>query len=212
MSRKKDIKEREAFTFYKSYFIAVQPLQKDEKLALYEAIFFYVFEGTEPIPFSGTSASIWTLIKPILSNSNKQFHNGSQTKAKRKPNESHSFFDFEANQKPTHQDNSTSTSTSTSIDPNSSEGGPGETGTPTPEKASIFYNETTKLLDGVTPEDLAYWGKCFPLVNLETELFAASAWLTENGKRKKNYRRFIANWLGNAQRDREAKNELQNMR
>jgi hypothetical protein len=53
---------------------------------------------------------------------------------------------------------------------------------------------------GITPQMMTLWGKAYPAVNLTKELYAMDQWLIANPeKRKKNYYRFITNWLSRKQ-------------
>ena len=69
------------------------------------------------------------------------------------------------------------------------------------KKYSITFNEKTKKLEGITPEDIQHWQETFPDVNIKAEIKKAEAWLDANPqKRKKNYKRFLVNWFGKAQK------------
>lgn len=49
---------------------------------------------------------------------------------------------------------------------------------------------------GITDSQLRYWSLAFPTVDVEGEIRRAEAWLLANPRRrKKNYTRFITNWL-----------------
>lgn len=54
--------------------------------------------------------------------------------------------------------------------------------------------------DGITPDIMEGWEKAYPAVNIPRELYAMDQWLIANpDKRKKNYYRFITNWLSRKQ-------------
>ncbi len=54
---------------------------------------------------------------------------------------------------------------------------------------------------GITDSDRSEWAAAYPVASLGEELARASAWLRANPRRatKRNWRRFIVNWLGRAQ-------------
>jgi hypothetical protein len=62
--------ERKLLTIDKSVHEAIKYLDKDTKYELYDAVFNYIFEDTAP-DFTGTLATIWTLILPIIKTNNK---------------------------------------------------------------------------------------------------------------------------------------------
>lgn len=73
-----EAKERLYFPFFNTFVEALDNLG-DEKteLELYRAISHYGAYGKEP-ELSGLAKAIWTLIKPVLGNSRKQFENGAK--------------------------------------------------------------------------------------------------------------------------------------
>ena len=81
--------ERGQFTFYRSYWEAIQSLPKKDRLAAYEAIAEYALDGTQP-QISGGAATVFILVKPTLDTGRKRAeigkNGGSKTEAKRKQN------------------------------------------------------------------------------------------------------------------------------
>lgn len=62
-----------------------------------------------------------------------------------------------------------------------------------------FSFEERKFL-GIVEKDIEGWKEAFPRVNISGEISRAREWLLSNpGKRKKNYRRFLTNWFGRSQ-------------
>lgn len=55
----------DSFVFYRSFFDAISDLEKQEKIAVYEAIFALVFEKKEP-KLTGISATLMKLIRPNI--------------------------------------------------------------------------------------------------------------------------------------------------
>lgn len=80
------------FTFFRSYYEALNELSDKDKKALLVAIFDYVFADITP-DFKGTKKSVWTLIEPTLSiskaksNSTKSKSNQNQNEIKMKSNQ-----------------------------------------------------------------------------------------------------------------------------
>ena len=70
---------------------------------------------------------------------------------------------------------------------------------PQKSKCPISWNEADGFT-GITDQDRAEWGKAYPAVNLDRAIAAASDWLKRNPtRRKKNYGRFLSNWLAKNQ-------------
>ena len=71
--------------------------------------------------------------------------------------------------------------------------------------SEITFNKQTFKFEDIPVEKLEKWKEAFPFVNVEVELKKMEAWLTANPKRlKKNYEKFIVNWL---KRTKGGKNE-----
>jgi len=82
------MKKRDSFIFYRSFYEAINDLDDETQLQIYQAIARYSlnFEESE---FNGISKAIFTLIKPQLEANNKRYENGnkpkqSKTEAKQK--------------------------------------------------------------------------------------------------------------------------------
>ncbi len=68
-------KQRTHFPFFLSFFESINNLDPMDQLPIYKAIAEYAFFQKEP-EFNGVSKSLWTLIRPILDASHKNFKNG----------------------------------------------------------------------------------------------------------------------------------------
>lgn len=83
--------ERGQFTFFRSYWEALQTLPKKERLAAYEAICDYALNGTEQ-EMTGSAATAFILIKPTLDSGRKKAasgkHGGENGKGIKKQTES----------------------------------------------------------------------------------------------------------------------------
>ena len=67
--------KRDIVVIYRSYYEAIQQLPEADRLPVYEAIFEYALNGTEP-QLNGTLAAIFMLIKPTLDVSRRKSENG----------------------------------------------------------------------------------------------------------------------------------------
>jgi hypothetical protein len=84
--------ERNAFTFYRSYYEAARELPDEQRLALYDAFIPYALDGIEP-DISGITKAMFILIKPVLDTSKKRAKAGElggSSKANNKQTESKS--------------------------------------------------------------------------------------------------------------------------
>jgi len=69
----------------------------------------------------------------------------------------------------------------------------------TKKKEITFSSEKRKFLN-ITIEDKAGWLDAYPACDIDQELRKMREWLLSNpAKKKKNYRRFITNWLSRSQ-------------
>jgi hypothetical protein len=64
----------------------------------------------------------------------------------------------------------------------------------------INFSIETRSWENITDEDVSIWEKAYPAVDITQELSKMADWLISNpDKKKKNYRRFITNWLSRTQ-------------
>ena len=66
---------RNSFVFYRSFHEAINQLEANERLVMYEAITAYALDGVEP-QLSGTCKIMWTFVKPLLDANWKKYRNG----------------------------------------------------------------------------------------------------------------------------------------
>ncbi|MGM9642948.1 MAG: DUF6291 domain-containing protein [Eubacteriales bacterium] len=100
-------KPRNQFTFYKSYYDAIQELPKRDQSALILAICAYAIYETPPKSLSIAASTAFKLIKPTLDSGRKKAENGAlggqangkQSESKREANEKQSESKREANRK-----------------------------------------------------------------------------------------------------------------
>ena len=71
----------------------------------------------------------------------------------------------------------------------------------------IFFSLKEKKWEEITAGDINAWAETYPACNIEIELRRMREWLLANpDKKKKNYRRFIVNWLARSQDNGGTKN------
>ena len=69
-----------------------------------------------------------------------------------------------------------------------------------PRQQKISFNFDLRAWENISNEDMAIWEKAYPAVDITQELSKMADWLISNPeKKKKNYRRFITNWLSRTQ-------------
>ena len=70
----------------------------------------------------------------------------------------------------------------------------------------ISYNSELRKFEGIDVDQVTFWESCYPEVDVvDCLLHKMPAWLDGNPNRlKKNYKRFIVNWLSR-QQDRYSK-------
>lgn len=78
--------DRKQFTFYVSYWEAIEELPAKSQLPVLKAIIKYALFGEEPKSLSGACRSIFLLVKPTLDASRKKAANGKQGGSKPKAN------------------------------------------------------------------------------------------------------------------------------
>ncbi|KAA0257509.1 hypothetical protein FHQ18_09205 [Deferribacter autotrophicus] len=77
------------------------------------------------------------------------------------------------------------------------------------KKPKINFNFETEEWENITDKHIADWNEAFPACNVKVELKRMRLWLLANPhKRKKNYERFILNWLSK-QQDRGGSKQLE---
>lgn len=71
----------------------------------------------------------------------------------------------------------------------------------------ILLDIPTRTWSGITASDRSEWSEAYPNIDIRVEMAAAAQWCASSGKRgqKKHWRKFLTNWLANAQRNTGAK-------
>ena len=77
---------RSQFTFYRSFWEAVQSLPKKDRLPVLEAIISYALDGVQPSALTQSQSAFFLLVKPNLDASRKKAASGKQGGSKTKAN------------------------------------------------------------------------------------------------------------------------------
>ena len=180
-----------AFSFYSSFYEAISQLENEsDRLALYEAVFAYVFEGKKP-KLNGVPAAIFILIKPNIDSSvarreaglkgGKSQANGKQKSSKSQASVKQTASKREANAKQTQsktQSNAKQTSSEIEIEIEKEIEIERECVRPT--LAAIAQYCKDKNLDSVDPEK--FFAK-----------YSKNDW-TENGEPIQNWQALLCAW------------------
>jgi len=68
------------------------------------------------------------------------------------------------------------------------------------KKKKINFNFDKEEWENITPKDIERWKEAYPACDIKVELAQMREWLISNPKKaKKNYRKFITNWLSRSQ-------------
>lgn len=78
--------KRGQFTFYRSFWEAVQSLPKKDRLPVLEAIISYALDGVQPSALTQSQSAFFLLVKPNLDASRKKAASGKQGGSKSKAN------------------------------------------------------------------------------------------------------------------------------
>ena len=89
---------RQQFTFYRSFWDAIQELPPKDKNAVLCAICEYALDGTAP-PLTGAQKAVFTIIRPILDSAAKKAESGRIGGSKSKANSKQTESKTEANGK-----------------------------------------------------------------------------------------------------------------
>lgn len=68
--------ERDSILFYRSFYEAIQGLQRDIQLEIYTAIMEYGLNGVVPDNLKPVARGMFALMKPVLDTNNVRFENG----------------------------------------------------------------------------------------------------------------------------------------
>jgi hypothetical protein len=72
--------KRNSFTFYRSFYEAINELAEENQFNLYKMIIKYSLDFETPKKLNGVEKTVWTLIEPFLSSNNNKYLNGKAPK------------------------------------------------------------------------------------------------------------------------------------
>ena len=87
--------ERKQFTFFISYWQAIEELPEKDQLPILKAIIKYALFGEEPTALSGVRRAVFLLVKPTLDSGRKKAASGKQGGSKPKANRKQTQTDME---------------------------------------------------------------------------------------------------------------------
>ena len=99
-----DLEPRKSFSFFISYWEAIEELPEKEQLPVLKAIIKYAFFDEEPTHFKGIKRAVFLLVKPTLDKSKQKSVNGKQGGSKTKAKAKQTASKSEANGKQTLSD------------------------------------------------------------------------------------------------------------
>ena len=202
----------DAFVFYRSFYEAIRHLpDKADKADIYEAIASYALDGVEP-QLAGTSAAIFTIVKPFLDKNIQRSINGrkggrpKQNETKTKPNENQSETEQKPNENQSAEkanliNNKEIKNKEINILIHSEDKSSSCISAKRQQQHDITFGyDTDSKLHGITQELVTLWQSQFPAIDVVQELRNAENWLDCNrSQRKYDIKRFLGNWLRRTQ-------------
>lgn len=200
--------EREAFTFYSSFYEAAKEMPDKDRLAFYDAVIQYALSG-ETIQLKGIAKMAFALAKPNLDSGISGFKGG---KSGGRGNKKRGFlensskkekgvFENEENKKNTlfekiqekekQQEQEQEQEQEVIVCPESSS---------EPPVITLPLNDGSEY--PITESDVEGWNASYPAVDVMQQLRNMREWLLSNPTRKKTktgIRRFITTWLAREQ-------------
>ena len=73
---------------------------------------------------------------------------------------------------------------------------------------TITYDRESKRFKGITAEQAQFWQDCYKDLDVDDILFKRIPPWADANKPKKNWKRFIVNWLSKAQREAEFRKHI----
>ena len=208
------------FVMLPSYFQAISPLEDQDRLALYDAIMRYVFDDQEPVELQGVLKSLFTLLRPNIDSSIRQYranvengkrggrprkhsirktvpensvHNPEKTQEKPKNNP------IETNHKPTRKPDKEK-------DKEKDKDKELKIFCTEPQSASVPPVVELPLNDGshfdIFQGQVDEWQTLYPAVDVPQALRSMRGWLLANPKKRKTKAgvlRFVTAWLSREQ-------------
>lgn len=190
---------RDSIVFYRSFYEGLESLPDDSKGRVYSAIMKYAMDDEEP-NLEGVEEGFFLMMKPQIDANNKRYLNGCKggapagnKNAKKQPKviskNNQNQPKVEKIKQPKQPNENVNVNDNVNVNVNVNE-----------NDKPIFV--TLMLSDGteypVYEEDLDYWRKLYPAVNVEQQFRAMKGWCDSNPtkrKTRKGIARFINGWL-----------------
>ena len=193
---------RDNFIFYRSFYEGAKVLKDSDRLKLYEAIFEYALDNTEP-KLKGYPLGMFSMARPQLDANNKRYQDGlkgaEHGKKGGRPKKNKLSGDNEEN--PIGFLNKTPNE-----NVNDNENDNVNENVNTSDEAEIKLVLDTGEYYSVTNEQIQGWQQSVPLVDVKSELNKMKLWLEGNPKKRKTAKditRFITGWLVREQNSKE---------
>lgn len=193
---------RDNFIFYRSFYEGAKVLKDSDRLKLYEAIFEYALDNTEP-KLKGYPLGMFSMARPQLDANNKRYQDGlkgaEHGKKGGRPKKNKLNGDNEENPigflDKTPNEN---------VNDNENDNVNENVNTSSEEKIKLILD--TGEYYSVTNEQIQGWQQSVPLVDVKSELRKMQLWLEGNPKKRKTTKgitRFITGWLVREQNSKE---------
>lgn len=193
---------RDNFIFYRSFYEGAKVLKDSDRLKLYEAIFEYALDNTEP-KLKGYPLGMFSMARPQLDANNKRYQDGlkgaEHGKKGGRPKKNKLSGDNEEN--PIGFLNKTPNE-----NVNDNENDNVNENVNTSDEEAIKLVLDTGEYYSVTKEQIQGWQQSVPLVDVKSELRKMQLWLEGNPKKRKTIKgitRFITGWLVREQNSKE---------
>lgn len=201
---------RDNFIFYRSFYEGAKVLKDSDRLKLYEAIFEYALDNTEP-KLKGYPLGMFSMARPQLDANNKRYQDGlkgaEHGKKGGRPKKNKLSGDNEENpigflNKTPNENVNENENDNVNVNENDNV----NENVNTSDKEAIKLVLDTGEYYSVTNEQIQGWQQSVPLVDVKSELRKMQLWLEGNPKKCKTTKgitRFITGWLVREQNSKE---------
>ncbi|MDY5110763.1 DUF6291 domain-containing protein [Faecalicoccus sp.] len=193
---------RDNFIFYRSFYEGAKVLKDSDRLKLYEAIFEYALDNTEP-KLKGYPLGMFSMARPQLDANNKRYQDGLKGAEHGKKGGRHKKNKLSGD----NEENPIGFLNKTpNENVNDNENDNVNENVNTSDEEAIKLVLDTGEYYSVTNEQIQGWQQSVPLVDVKSELRKMQLWLEGNPKKRKTTKgitRFITGWLVREQNSKE---------
>lgn len=193
---------RDNFIFYRSFYEGAKVLKDSDRLKLYEAIFEYALDNTEP-KLKGYPLGMFSMARPQLDANNKRYQDGLKGAEHGKKGSRHKKNKLSGD----NEENPIGFLNKTpNENVNDNENDNVNENVNTSDEEAIKLVLDTGEYYSVTNEQIQGWQQSVPLVDVKSELRKMQLWLEGNPKKRKTTKgitRFITGWLVREQNSKE---------